>query len=240
MVLTAHQPGYLPWIGLFHKIALADTYVIFDGVQYKPKHTDSRNKIKTHNGVQWLSVPCDRRDHFNTKIKDVRIQDGNWRRKHWRTLYLAYRKAPYFDRYAGFLEWIYGEEWELLVNLDTTLLGFLVNQIFPVENSVPIHRASNMDLKGSKSALVLDMCLKMGADTYIFGKNGRNYMGEDGVRKFEDAGVRVVFQDFQHPTYPQLHGDFVPYMSAIDLLFNLGRDSFETMMSGNARSVEEM
>ena len=237
MILTAHQPGYLPWIGLFHKIALSDTYVIFEDVQFVPKHTDSRNKVKTRTGPQWLTVPCDRGDHFNTKIKDVRIQDGNWRRKHWRTIELAYAKAPHFEEHREFFRDLYNVPWKLLVGLNTVILDYMLNA-FGIR--VAIDRASHCGFEGKSADLVLDMCLKMEADTYIFGKNGRNYMGEAGVRKFEKAGVRVVFQDYKHPVYPQLHGEFLPYMSAIDLLFNMGPDSYGVIMSGNAQQTEEM
>ena len=98
----------------------------------------------------------------------------------------------------------------------------------------PLTRQARHDFQGNKSELVLDMCKKLGATSYIFGAQGRNYADVDS---FLDCGIKVYFQDYKHPVYPQLHGDFEPYMSVIDLLFNVGPESFDVLMSGNIRTI---
>lgn len=239
MVLTAHQPSYLPWLGLLHKISLADMYVIYDDVQYKPKHTDNRNRIKTTNGVQWLTVPCYHKDHFNMRICDVQIIDGNWRRKHWRALELAYHKAPYWADHAEYFQSVYERPWRKLVDLNEEILSYLM-RVFGISPSMGIYHGSIMRLKGTRADRVLYMCKRLCADVYIFGANGRKYLTEDDTAAFAAAGVRVVFQDYRHPGYIQLHGPFVSHLSAIDLLFNEGARSLDILLDGNCRDATEL
>ncbi len=224
VVLTAHQPVYLPWLGLFHKIAATDTFVSFDGVQYLPKDWNNRNRIKTANGPQWLTVPVLKKRHREKPIREIEINNAlPWRRKHWTALSLAYGRAPFWDDYAPVLADVYEREWRLLTELDEHLLRIFLDLL---GIRIQFLRASDFALSGRKSELVLDMCRTLGAEVYVFGALGRDYADVDA---FEHAGVSVRFQDYRHPVYPQLHGDFVPYLSIVDLLFNCGPDSFEIL-----------
>lgn len=233
MILSAHQPVYLPWLGLFHKIALADMFISFNQVQYQPKDWNNRNQIKTQQGPIWLTVPVLRKGYLEKSISDIEINNNEpWARKHWKSMQVAYAKAPYFKRYAGFFEDIYGRRWERLVDLNETMLrGFL--DILGIK--VPVRSASEWNFSGAKSDLVLDMCIQTGTCEYIFGSNGRNYADVDA---FSTAGVKVHFQDYVHPTYLQQHGEFTPYMSIVDLLFNCGDDSYSILMAGNISKTE--
>jgi hypothetical protein len=219
MRLTAHQPSYVPWLGLLAKIASADQFCIFDGVPMEGSGFENRQRIKTASGVQWLTVPV--RRHMDTRICDVEIAtDQPWARKHWRTIELAYQKAPFFGQYADELKSVLfglpGTKWSRLADLDEVMLRHIMDQ-FGIET--PIVRASDYNFQGAKSDLVLDMCKQLGATEYIFGSQGRDYAD---VPSFEAAGIKVSFQDYKHPEYPQLHGPFVSHMGAIDLLFNVG------------------
>jgi len=232
MILTAHQPVYLPWLGLFHKIALSDMFCIFDDVQYLPKDWNNRNRIKTNSGDLWLTVPVLTIGHREKPIREIEINRTiDWRKKHWKTIMLAYKKAPYFSRYSDFFEDLYKREWDNLVKLNDYILLYLLDQ-FKIK--VEIRRASDEKFEGEKSALVLNMCKKLGADVYIFGALGKDYAEVD---KFEQARIKVNFQEYVHPEYPQLHGKFIPYMSVIDLLFNCGESSFDILMSENISKV---
>lgn len=234
MILTAHQPVYLPWLGLFHKIALAERFCIFDIAQYQTKDFNNRNKIKTNTGPIWLSVPVESKDHFEKKLCDIKIVNNGWNRKHFKSIDLAYKKAPFYADYIGKLEEILASKtYEYLADLNFATLDFGLKAL---GIDVPIDTGSKFGFEGYKSDLVLDMCKKLGATSYIFGAQGRNYAEVD---KFNEAGVAVYFQDYQHPVYPQLHGEFEPYMSIIDLLFNVGPDSYKTMMSGNVTSLDQ-
>jgi hypothetical protein len=228
MLLSAHQPVYLPWLGLFHKIALADLFCFFDIAQYQTKDFNNRNKIKTHSGDIWLSVPVESKNHFGKSVGEIRIVQDGWQRKHLKSISMAYKKAPYFENYIGELETILtSQSLETLSALNLAILRFATRSL---EIATPIVKASDYDFKGAKSDLVLDMCVQLKADTYIFGAQGRDYAD---VENFRTSGVEPYFQDYHHPQYRQLHGEFKPYMSVIDLLFNEGPDSRTILMSGN-------
>jgi hypothetical protein len=218
MKLTAHQSSYIPWCGLLAKIASADLFCIFDAVPMEGSGFENRQRIKTASGVQWLTVPV--RRHMDTRICDVEIAtDQPWARKHWRTIELAYQKAPYFAEYGPDIRYLLTDKtqnWERLVDLDVAMLNYLL-LVFRI--MTPVVRASDYSFQGAKSDLVLDMCKQLGATEYIFGSQGRDYAD---VPSFEAAGIKVSFQDYKHPEYPQLHGPFVSHMGAIDLLFNVG------------------
>ena len=232
MILTAHQPIYLPWLGLFHKIALADEFCIFDIAQYQTKDFNARNRIKTNAGSIWLSVPVESKNHFEKKLNDVKVINNGWNKKHFKSIDLAYRKAPYYSDYIGEIERILiGREYEYLVDLNLATLEFGLKFL---GIDVPIVTASHYDFQGSKSDRVLDMCKQLKADDYIFGSQGKDYAD---VQSFQSCGIRPHFQDYVHPMYPQLHGEFEPYMSIIDLLFNVGKESYAVLMSGNVDSV---
>lgn len=233
MILTAHQPVYLPWLGLFHKIALADQFVSFNQVQYQVRDWNNRNKIKTNAGDIWLSVPVKHKGHLDLKYEDILIDNEQpWQRKHWKSLFLNYKAAPHFKKYADYFEDCYRREWKTLLELnESMLLWFLKTLGIPVA----IQSARSMDLEGEKSDLVLDMCVKLGAATYIFGAQGRDYADK---QSFAKAGVLPLFQQYRHPVYRQLHGEFRPFMSIVDLLFNCGEDSLEILMSGNLSKAD--
>ena len=231
MILTAHQPVYLPWLGLFHKIALADQFCVFDVAQYQTKDFNNRNKIKTNTGPIWLSVPVESKDHFNKPICNVKIINNGWNRKHIKSISLAYKKAAYYEQYFPALEAILSNEFELLSDLNTRMLELLLEQL---GIRVPVTMATTYNLQGAKSDLVLDMCLKLGASDYVFGAQGRDYAD---VQSFLAKGVTPYFQSYVHPQYQQLHGAFEPYMSVIDLLYNEGPRSHEILVSGNITAL---
>ncbi len=228
-VLTAHQPVYLPWLGLFHKIALADEFVSFNQVQYLPKDWNNRNKIKTASGPTLLTVPVLKSGHREKKLVDIEINnDVPWQRKHWKSLSLNYAKAPYFKRYAEFFEDVYlGRQWTRLCELNDCMLQWFLEAL---GINVLFRDAGDYDFQGKKNDLVLDMCVKLGAEHYIFGAMGEDYADVDAFRA---KGVEPHFQSYEHPRYPQLHGEFVSHLSVVDLLFNCGPDSQEIIMSGN-------
>lgn len=233
MILTAHQPVYLPWLGLFHKIALSDTFCDFDDVQYLKKDWNSRNKIKTPSGAIWLTVPVLSTGHREKKIREIEIDNSSdWRRKHWKSIYLNYKKTVYFNRYADFFENVYKKDWQYLTDLNTYMLKWFLNEL---RIKVVYHKASELHFEGYKSDLVLDMCKKLKADLYIFGILGKEYAEQD---KFINEGINLYFQDYKHPVYPQLCGEFIPYVSIIDLLFNCGDKSLDILMSGNTTKQE--
>ncbi|HEB27345.1 MAG TPA: hypothetical protein ENI05_06150, partial [Porticoccus sp.] len=157
----------------------------------------------------------------------IEICNGpNWRRKHLRAIELADQKAEDFDDYLPGLQDIYAHKWALLAGLNHALLKFFLAAL---SIDVEIVMASEQGFSGAKSELVLDMCLKLGADEYIFGGLGKDYADLDA---FAEAGVSVSFQDYKHPTYSQIHGDFTSHLSTLDLLMNAGPDSLRILRNG--------
>lgn len=226
--LTAHQPVYMPWGGLIHKIAEADVFCVFDAVQYSPRSWENRNWIKSHAGPQLLTVPV--KSGEGVLLRDAEIAGGPWARKHMRAIQIAYSKAPHFEEhYAGV-----GAVLDLyaaggkLAELNLDLLRYVLGALGLQRRIV---RASDLALEGTKSSAIIDMCLKLGASRYIFGSQGRNYAD---VELFRAAGIEPLFQRYEPVVYPQLHGSFVPRLCVLDALMNLGSGALATVRAGGS------
>ena len=228
MIITAHQPNYLPWIGLFHKICLADRYVIYDDVAFTHYGFANRTNILGKDGIKTLIVPVHRFSDRSPRILDVCIDksNGQWRRKHWMSIVHCYGKAPYFGTYADAFEAVYLCSWERLVDLNIHLFE-LVLEFLGIRK--PVLRASSLGLSGRKSDRVIDLCLKLGAEAFIFGAGGRKYADLDA---FQRAGIKPLFHHYRHPRYPQGAGQHADYISVIDLLFNCGPASLDVLNTG--------
>ena len=233
MILTAHQSKYLPWLGLFHKVGLATHYVHFDQVQYQKKNFLNKNFIKGPDGKPLrLTVPVQTSGRFNQLIAETEIDNrAPWARKHWKSLQSAYAKAPYFRRYADFFEDVYAREWTLLVDLNRCLTDFLLSALGM--KVIQLHMGEGQFV-GKGNDLVLDMCCNLGADLYIFGSGGLDYACTDD---FAAAGIELCFQEYCHPVYPQLHGEFVSGLSVVDLLFNCGDEAGEILFAENVKQI---
>lgn len=224
MLLAGHQPNYLPYLGFFHKLLQADTFVIVDNTQFVkrgPFGWIHRNKIRTRDGWMWLTVPVLTKGKFTQKINETLIDNKlPWQRKHWKSIEIHYAHAPFFARYKDPLREVYERKWENLAELNTELIRRLMDLL---EIRKPVRIASTEGIEGKATDLVLDMCRKMGADGYLSGVHGQDYLEQE---KFGHVGVNLVFQKFDHPQYPQCQpGEFVPNLSIIDLIFNCGPES---------------
>ena len=229
MILTAHQPVYLPWLGLFHKIAIADSFCYFDSVQYQTKDWNNRNKLKGPNGAFWRTVPVKSKGHFNKKVGEIEINNAiNWRKKHLKSIELNYKSAPYFNYYIDFFRDCYKREWTHLSDLNEYMLKWFLNIL---NIKVKYYKMSEIGFEGIKSDLVLDMCKKLSADLYIFGALGKDYAKEE---HFAEKGIKIYFQNYNHPVYHQLYGEFISHLSIVDLLFNVGeKRALDIIMQGN-------
>ena len=220
MIVAGHQPEFIPYLGFFSKISKADLFVIVDHIQFNKKYFQNRNKIKTREGWMWLTVPVITKGRFEQKIREVEINNSlNWQRKHWASITLNYQKAPFFKEHSGFFEEVYSKEWRLLSEFNEAFIRYILGQL---ELDVDVLKSSELGVTGQKTDLLIDICKKTGADTYLQGSGGRDYVE---VEKFQDAGLKVVFQDFEPPTYPQQFGEFIPNLSIVDLLFNVGPEA---------------
>ncbi|MCR4345087.1 MAG: WbqC family protein [Candidatus Scalindua sp.] len=225
MLITIHQPQYLPWLGYLDKIDKADVFVILDNVQFKKNEWQNRNRIKTAQGCQWITVPVLYR--FPEKIDEVRINNkANWGRKHLQALITNYSKSIYFDNYKIFFEDIFSRSWDRLVDINVAIIKFLISAL---DLKTKLVIASDLKLREEPTERLIDICKTLNGNKYLAGKDGNKYMD---LELFEKEGIEVIFQDFKHPVYNQLFGDFEPYMSAVDLLFNCGDNSLE-ILRGN-------
>ena len=225
MVIGILQPGYLPWLGFFEQLYKSDVFVIYDDVQYDKNGWRNRNRIKTANGIQWLTVPVTLK--FQDYIKDVHIDNKtNWRKKHISALKLNYAKSPYLKNYIPIFEEAYAREWEMLIDLDMFFIEKLALAIGIEEKK--IIKASDLKIEGGRIDRLMKICKHCGADIFYEGAAGTNYINAED---FASQGIKVEFQDYKHPVYSQPYGDFVPYMSAIDMLFNCGPESLSTLIS---------
>ncbi len=227
IILSAHQPVYLPWIGLFHKIALADIFCVFDIVQYQRKDFNNRNKIKTSAGPIWLTVPVKSSGRLDSIITDIEIINDGWHKKHLKSIELNYKKTPYFEQYFKGLKKILETPYQYLTDLNFDILIYILDAL---NINTTIVKASDYSFRGVKSELVLDMCNQLNADTYIFGEQGKNYADVDSFNK---KGISLYFQSYNHPMYTQTKGEFLPFMSVFDLLFNEGEKSRDILLSNN-------
>jgi len=229
MILTAHQPSYLPWLGLFAKMKKSDIFVYFDNVSYSKRDWSSRNKIRNEKSWLWLTVPVLTQGKKNQIFTEVKIDNNQeWARKHWAKISMNYSKAPFFSLYENFFKDVYNTEWNYLSELDEHITKYLM-KILGIKTKF-VKASTSLQLEGKKSSLVLDMCKKMNASTIIFGGEGKNFAE---VEDFESAGIKVIFQEYEHPIYPQIHGEFISHMSIIDLLFNCGPKSLEILLEKN-------
>jgi len=225
MRLVVLQPGYLPWLGFFDQMVRSDIFVVYDDVQYDRRSWRNRNRIKTHQGVQWLTIPVATKGNYTSLIKDVLIDNStNWRKNHLRSIQQNYSKAPFFaDYYDVFCE-MYSKEWKYLIDVDLTLIREL-RSILGIESRMEF--SSDLCIDGDKVHRMVNICLELGADELLEGSAGRNYLTGEGERAFAQNGIKLTYHDYQHPVYGQLYGEFVPYLSVIDLLFNCGKDSLD-------------
>jgi len=225
------QPGYLPWLGFFDQMDKVDLFILLDTVQYTKNDWRNRNRIKTFQGMQWLTVPISFK--LGDTIAEALVVDSNWRRKHLRALELNYGSAKYFDWLFPDLKILLQARWTSLSKLNFMLLSFLKKKLsistklvlmsYYIDNKASIHTYITDKSKDIKPNMrLVNICKEFGATEFLEGKSGCNYMD---IKLFEKNGIHVEFHDFKHPVYPQLHGEFIPYLSIVDLLFNCGDKS---------------
>jgi len=219
------QPSYLPWLGYFEQIHHADVFVLYDDVQFEKGSWRNRNRIKTPNGPLWLTVPVLTKGRDFPPINEVLLNNAEpWARKHQRSLEQYYSKAPFFRDYAPALFEVLTQPWTGLADLNIALIRHLCGAL---GIATPLLLASELGVSGSGAQRLMDILDKLGGGAVFYeGSAGRNYIDET---QFAARGQQVRYQDYEHPVYAQLHGDFIPYLSVVDLLFNHGPDSLHIL-----------
>jgi hypothetical protein len=223
-----HQPDFLPHLAFFHRLLDAQIYVALDHVQFVSGTSRSwthRDRIKTPRGAQWLSVGVQKAP-LGTPINAIQLSATPWRTRNLNLIRENYRAAAHFEEVYAELERLYALPCARLCDFTLASIDMLM-RMFAIE--VPRIASSSLEASGTSVELLVALLRKVGATEYVSGPGARAYHRQ---APFDAAGIRVVWQDFTHPVYPQLHGEFVPYLSSIDLLFNCGvRRSREILRS---------
>ena len=217
MIVSIHQPNYLPYLGFFDKIKSSDVFIVHDDAQFSKTQFQHRNKIRIFHGWKWLTVPVREKCIPINKIRIKNNKEKNrplWNVYHFREIRANYAKTKYFPEHEDELKKIYENKYERLIDLNMELIKFLL-KAFDID--VEIIYASNFGFKSTKTQKIVDLVNAVGGDIYISGSGGKNYLDLSIIEDFE-----VIFQDFKHPVYPQRYPGFEPNMAAIDALFNLG------------------
>lgn len=214
------QSSYIPWKGFFDIINSVDQFVWYDDVQFTLRDWRSRNRIKTKDGLLWLSVPCFHKG--SPIIQEVKISDSSWQKKHWNSITHAYSKAPYFVFYKEFFEELYLRcHWEFLSEMNKAFVEKISVELLGIKTT--FLNSNDYNAQGAKQDRLLDLIKKIGCDTYFSGPAAKDYIDEN---EFKLHNIKLEWMDYKgYPTYPQLHGEFEHAVSIIDLLFNVGPEA---------------
>ena len=224
------QPTYLPWLGYFDLTNRSDIFVFLDTVQLDKRSWQQRNRIKTPNSEIMLTVPVLTKGRFNQEIRDVEIDvSQRFEKKHFNSIQLNYKNSKYYKLYIGELEEIFFSKISRLANLNIKLIKWLSSKIGIKTKFIS---SSELDVSGSKTELLINICKEINANHYLSPIGSKGYIEKNNL--FTNSGIQLSYQNYQHPTYNQLFGDFIPYLSVIDLLFNEGEKSLEIIKSGSS------
>lgn len=232
MTVSIHQPAYMPWLGYFDKMAKSDIHVFFDDAEYTKNNLFNRNKIKTPQGELWLTIPINHK--IGLPISEATIDNTfDWRNKHWNAIKMNYAKAPYFKKYSDIFGKIYSQNWEYLSDITISMNRTITDLL---GTKVKFIKSSDLKVIGTKNEKLINLCKAVGADTYLSGRGakdvhlnpyGKPYLDEE---LFLKNNIKVDYQQFNHPVYEQLWGEFIPNLSIIDFLFNCGAGKFKEII----------
>lgn len=218
-----HQPNYIPWLGYFYKMIECDIFVYLDTVQYpRGQSFANRNKIKTPNGVTYLTIPVSSPSGNDGKVDyvDVEFANEKWPRKHLKTTHMSYARSPYYDDIYPLYETVVHNR-KSFVDLNIQLIDSFAEYLGITTRRVRLSEL--LGEYGQKTQLIVDIGNALNAEIYISGQGGGRDYNDEAL--LEENGLTLQYSEFVHPEYPQLWGDFVSHLSIIDLLFNCGKES---------------
>ncbi len=219
------QPSYIPWRGVFDQIYRADLFIFYDDVQYDKHGWRNRNQIKTAQGKQWLTIPVHSAGVTQGRpIREIEIDWSKpWAKSHWKALTYAYSRAPYFRRYAEFLEPFYQRRDRFLADFTIDLTIALARQLGITHTR--FLRSSELDgITGEKTDRLIQILQRVGATHYLSGPSAREYIEPE---KFAAAGIPFDYIEYDYPEYPQLYPPYDPHVSILDLLFMTGPQALD-------------
>lgn len=218
--LVVSQPMYFPWIGMLQQIRLCDSFVYYDDVQFA-RGFFNRVQMKTANGISWLTVPLKdlRRGQLINEVKIDNTQ--NWQRSHRDQLKQAYKNSPFCSDMLGLVDKVYSGNYTTISDISCASTDALIEYFMPIGGVKVFLKSSSLNVSGASSERLVDICGMMKAKTYLTGHGASNYLDH---MAFEKNGISVDYIDYELEEYPQLHGPFTPYVSALDLIANCGKE----------------
>lgn len=217
MILSGHQPNYWPYPGLLGKIMQSDKFVYVTKVQFEKKSWQKRNRIRTKEGWGYIQIPVITKGKYDQKICEVEIDNiSDWRTKSIKTINLLYGKAPFYKQFKDFLEDLYTRDWKLLQDIDIYIMNYLLEML---GCDTSIYYDKDYDFKGTKTAMLVDMCKDLECDTYLSNLGSSAYVK---IAEFVDNGLQHQYIDYVGQIYPQQFSGFESGLSVLDLLMNCG------------------
>ncbi|MCK4994635.1 MAG: WbqC family protein [Candidatus Omnitrophica bacterium] len=232
MIVSVHQPQYIPWLGYFDKIDKSDCFVFLDTVQYKKREYQNRNRVRTKDSWIWLTVPVITKGSSHQSLSDVLIDnETDWANEHCKSLQSWYGHASYFKDYFPFFEDLYKKNWEKLIDLNINVIKYLLGAL---NIDTQIYLESEIGTSKKSTERIIEICQKLKADKYLSGAGGKDYL-QEGL--FAKDGIDLKYQIFEHPNYKQQFMSnehaFESYMSVLDLLFNAGKQSLSIIRNNS-------
>ncbi len=220
------QPSYIPWRGYFHQIYKADLFIFYDDVQYDKNGWRNRNRIKTSQGLQWLTIPVHTKGSVpeSTPINKIKISwEKPWPLHHRRGIQFAYRNAPFFSQYECIFSNIFSRKPDFLADftIETTIE---ISRLLGINHTQFMRSSDLPNIIGARTDRLISILKYVGADHYISGPSARDYIEHE---KFEHAGIKLEYMNYVYPEYDQLHPPFEGQVSIIDLLFMQGGNSLK-------------
>ena len=221
------QSNYIPWKGYFDMINMVDEFILYDDMQFTRRDWRNRNKIKTSNGLAWLTIPVEVKGKYFQKINETKITDKDWGKQHWNSIRHSYSKCPFFADYKNIFE-------ELYVNCDEELLSFINYRFIIVINKIlgittKISWSNDYELVDGKTERLVGLCKSAGATDYLSGPAAKDYIVEDF---FEKENIKLHWMDYSgYPEYDQKYPPFEHGVSILDLIFNEGPNFQKYMKS---------
>lgn len=218
-LVVIHQPDFMPYLGFFHRLIAADIYIVLDCVQFVSgsKAMTNRDKIKTKNGEKWINVGI-QKAAYKSKINEIYIsKENDWRERDLNLIRENYRKADYFNEIYPYIEKLYSLQFDKMVDFNMASIRMLID-LFDIKD-IEIKYASDLSVLGKSNELIINLVKAAGCHRYLSGVGAKNYYVPE---LYVQAGIEVIWQQFEHPVYKQQFGEFIPYLSSIDLLLNCG------------------
>jgi hypothetical protein len=227
--LVVSQPMFLPWIGLFEQVRLADVFIHYEDVQLpQGRSFMSRVQLKSANGISWLTAPIDHAKSGKLLNEVVLLAADAWRDKHLRTIRHAYAKRPYFNLMFELAEKIYSQPSDHLVEFNITAIEQIAEWL---GLSPRFMRSSTMGVEGTSTERLVDLCQAANCDVYVTGHGALNYLNHE---QFEDKGISVRYMDYRKMPYEQGQSEFTPYVSILDAIANCGERTRDLLCSDAA------